>query len=230
MRSKKNRSFLPLSLVPVFLVVSAIAVLATQEVRTQSAKATNWSDPATWPNSKVPAAGDKVTIGKDKDVILDVSPPALGGVTINGKLSFANNADLELTTEWIMLHGELEIGTEAKPHTRKATITFTDNVKDEDIMVGMGDRGIMISGGTLNLHGDHQHLDQAVRHGQRRRHLDPGAERRGLARRRRDRPRLDGLRSAAGRAAHDRRHQRQHDHARQEARLHALRQDHLRRR
>ena len=63
----------------------------------------------------MPAAGDKVTIGKDKEVVLDVSPPALGGVTINGKLSFANNADLELTTEWIMLHGELDIGTEARP-------------------------------------------------------------------------------------------------------------------
>ena len=66
-------------------------------------------------------------------MILDVNTPALGGLTIDGKLSFADNKDLELTTEWIMLHGELEIGTEAKPHTRKATITFTDNVKDEDI-------------------------------------------------------------------------------------------------
>ena len=81
----------------------------------------------------MPVAGDKVTIGRDKDVVLDVSPPALNGLTIDGKLSFANNKDLELTTEWIMLHGELEIGTEAKPHTRKATITLTDNVKDEDI-------------------------------------------------------------------------------------------------
>ena len=115
---------------------------------------TNWSDPDTWPNRKVPVAGDKVTIGRDKEVILDVSPPALGGLSIDGKLTFANNADLELTTEWIMLHGELAIGSEASPHTRKATITLTNNVKDEDVMAGMGDRGIMISGGTLNLHGD----------------------------------------------------------------------------
>ena len=113
-----------------------------------------WSDPATWPNRKVPAAGDKVTIGKDRQVVLDVSPPALAGLSIDGKLTFSNDADLELTTEWIMLHGELEIGTEARPHTRKATITLTDNVKGEDVMAGMGDRGIMISGGTLNLHGD----------------------------------------------------------------------------
>ena len=95
----------------------------------------------------MPAAGDKVAIAKDKNVILDVNPPALGGLTIDGKLSFADNADLELTTEWIMLHGELAIGTEAKPHTRKATITFTDNVKGEDIDgAAWADRGIMIIG------------------------------------------------------------------------------------
>jgi hypothetical protein len=126
-----------------FSLASGIAVAAP----------TNWSDPGSWPNRKVPVAGDKVTIGRDKDVILDVSPPALGGLSIVGKLSFAD-ADLELTTEWIMVHGELAIGTEARPHTRKATITLTDNVKGEDVMGGMGDRGIMLSGGTLNLHGD----------------------------------------------------------------------------
>jgi len=82
-----------------------------------------------------------------------VSPPPLGGLHIEGKLSFSDKADLELTTEWIMVHGELEIGTEAEPHTRKATITLTDTVPDEELD-GMGDRGIMIAGGTLNLHGD----------------------------------------------------------------------------
>ena len=162
-------------------------------------------------------------------MILDVSPPALGGVTINGKLSFANNADVELTTEWVMMHGELAIGTEASPHTRKATITLVNNVKDEEMM-GMGDRGIMISGGTLNLHGDRTNTwTKLSSTADSRRHLDPGPERQRLARRRRDRPRLDGLQSPSGRASHDHRHQRQHAHAGQEARLHALRQDHLRR-
>src|SRR5881394_4416673 len=155
----QHRSFLLASLVPAFLVVSAFAVVQAQEGRSPSAKPARWSDPATWPARQVPRAGDKVTIAADKDVVLDVSPPALGGVTIDGRLSFADNKDLELTTEWIMLHGELEIGTEARPHTRKATITLTDNVKDED-MSGMGgtndrsDRGIMLMGGTLNLHGN----------------------------------------------------------------------------
>src|SRR5437870_3325514 len=159
--SKRHRSFLLASLLPAFLVVSAFAVVQAQEGRSPSAKPARWSDPATWPDRQVPRAGDKVTIAADKDVVLDVSPPALGGVTIDGRLSFADNKDLELTTEWIMLHGELEIGTEARPHTRKATITLTDNVKGEDIS-GVGgtndkvDRGIMLMGGTLNLHGDRQ--------------------------------------------------------------------------
>jgi cell migration-inducing and hyaluronan-binding protein len=51
--------------------------------------------------------------------------------------------------------GELAIGSEARPHTRKATITLTDAVKGEDVNT-MGDRGIMLQGGTLNLHGDRE--------------------------------------------------------------------------
>src|SRR5271157_4213838 len=146
-------------LVPAFLVLGGYAALKAQQKTSSTTSGKRWSDPATWPDKKVPAKDDLVTIGRDMNVVLDVTPPELHGLTINGKLSFADNKDLELTTEWIMLHGELEIGTEKAPHTRKATITFTDNVKDEDIS-GVGgttdrvDRGIMLMGGTLNLHGD----------------------------------------------------------------------------
>ena len=161
--STHYRSFL-LAALPVFLLVGVFAVVQAQEKRSPAAKQTRWSDPATWPDKKVPAKDAVVTIEKDRHVILDVSPPALRSVTINGTLSFADNKDLELTTEWVMVHGALEIGTEARPHTRKATITLTDNVKGEDIGVPPAsvaservDRGIMIMGGTLNLHGDQKH-------------------------------------------------------------------------
>ena len=155
--SGRSRSVLLASLVPAVLLGGVFAVVQARNAGAPAAKATKWSDPATWPDKKVPAAGDKVAIAKDRNVILDVNTPALGGVTIDGKLSFADNTDVELTTEWVMVHGELAIGTEAKPHTRKATITLTDNVKGEDVMAGMGDRGIMLSGGTLNLHGSTTH-------------------------------------------------------------------------
>jgi hypothetical protein len=155
--SKRHRSFLLASLLPAFLLVSAFAVVQAQQGRSASAAQARWSDPATWPDRRVPRAGDKVTIAAGKEVVLDVSPPPLGDLAIDGKLTFANNADIELTTEWITLHGELAIGTEARPHTRRATITLTNTVPDEEPMKDMGDRGIMIMGGTLNLHGDRKH-------------------------------------------------------------------------
>src|SRR6202451_2857554 len=154
----RRLSFL-LLLIPAFFVLGGDAVVKPQQKASTPASAKRWSDAATWPDKKVPGKDAVVTIDKDMNVVLDVSPAPLHGLTINGKLSFADNKDLELTTEWIMVHGELEIGTEAKPHTRNATITLTDNVKDED-MTGTGgtndrsDRGIMLMGGTLNLHGN----------------------------------------------------------------------------
>src|SRR5690349_15717689 len=150
----KNRSVLLVSLAAALLLGGVFTAAQAQNAASPAAKPTKWSDPDTWPNRKAPVAGDKPTIGRDKDVILDVSPPALARLSIDGELTFSNDADLELTTEWIMLHGELAIGSEASPHTRNATITLTNKVPNEDVMAGMGDRGIMISGGTLNLHGD----------------------------------------------------------------------------
>jgi cell migration-inducing and hyaluronan-binding protein len=143
-------------LVPALFLLSGWTYVAGQEKRSSAGNGTRWSDPATWPDRKVPGKGAAVTIGRDMNVVLDVSPPALRSLTIDGKLSFAGSSDIELSTEWILLHGELQIGSEATPHTRKATITLTNDVSGEDIMT-MGDRGIMLMGGTLSLHGNRKH-------------------------------------------------------------------------
>ena len=112
-----------------------------------------WSDPSTWPSGQVPAAGDAVEISRDMDVVLDVDAPGLRGLTIQGNLTFSDERDISLESEWIYLPGgSLTIGTADNPHTSRVTITLTDNVTGEDINT-MGDRGIMLMGGTLNLHG-----------------------------------------------------------------------------
>ncbi len=77
--STHYRSFL-LAALPVFLLVGVFAVVQAQEKRSPAAKQTRWSDPATWPDKKVPAKDAVVTIEKDRHVILDVSPPALRSV------------------------------------------------------------------------------------------------------------------------------------------------------
>jgi cell migration-inducing and hyaluronan-binding protein len=164
--AKQSRLLRVSLLLPVSLLLGAGSGVAAQETHTHAvadaeaapaaARSLRWSDPATWPGGKVPGKGDAVTIAREMDVLLDVSPPALRSLTVNGKLRFSDERDLDLVSEWIYLPGgELEIGTEDRPHTRKATITLTDNVPGEDINT-MGDRGIMLMRGTLNLHGDRE--------------------------------------------------------------------------
>ncbi|MDX1562716.1 MAG: G8 domain-containing protein, partial [Gammaproteobacteria bacterium] len=145
----RSRLFLLSMLVP-----ACFAVGAQAQVPGASAVASGlWSDSSTWSGGAVPSAGDIVTIGAGLEVVLDVSPPGLNGINLDGTLSFSDQADVELTTEWIFVRGELMAGSQNDPHTRNATITLTNRIPDENIN-GMGDRGILLVGGTLNLHGD----------------------------------------------------------------------------
>ncbi|HLH44525.1 MAG TPA: G8 domain-containing protein, partial [Bryobacteraceae bacterium] len=80
---KRSLMFLSL-LVPAFLVLGGYAVVEAQQKTSSTARAKRWSDPATWPDKKAPAKDAAVTIDKDMNVVLDVSPPPLRSLTING--------------------------------------------------------------------------------------------------------------------------------------------------
>ena len=99
---KKNHLFLLMSLISASLLVSVFTIVQAQNPGASAVKATKWSDPATWPDGKVPRRrrGDH---RRRQGIVLDVSPPALRSLTINGKLSFSNERDMELKTEWIYL-------------------------------------------------------------------------------------------------------------------------------
>ena len=112
-----------------------------------------WSSVSTWTSigTTKPVAGSAVTIPTGIHIILDETPPALANVTINGVLEFART-NLNLTADWIMVMGKLEIGTPTAPFIQKAIITLKGSNTNESVM-GMGTRGIMVMGGTLELHG-----------------------------------------------------------------------------
>lgn len=101
----------------------------------------------------MPRGGDSVTIPNGLSVTLDVSPPALAGLTVNGHLIF-DRQDLRLTSDWIMIHGRLEVGTPEQPFTNRAEIVLTGEDATQNIM-GMGAKvlGVM-EGGVLELHGE----------------------------------------------------------------------------
>jgi cell migration-inducing and hyaluronan-binding protein len=166
---KQSRLFLYTRLVPASLLLAMGTGAAAQgnedhanmamDVAAPAAitRTVKWSDASAWPSGKVPAAGEEVTIPRGTEMVLDVSSPALRSITVQGKLTFADERDLDLVTDWIYVPGgEVQIGTEASPFQHNATITLTDTVRGEDVNT-MGDRGIMLMGGTLNLHGTRDH-------------------------------------------------------------------------
>lgn len=111
-----------------------------------------WSADSSWPSGHKPVAGDDVTIPAGLAILLDETPPPLGGLTIEGTLGFDDGADRSLDAKWIMVHGRLRVGTPAHPFVHRAVITLTDVDTSADIM-GMGTRGLLVMGGTLELVG-----------------------------------------------------------------------------
>ena len=86
-----------------------------------------WSDAATWAsfNTTAPVAGSSVTIPPSAWVLFDlVGAPAYDLISIQGKLTFADTADLELIATRILVTGDFEIGNATAPHVHQATVTL----------------------------------------------------------------------------------------------------------
>jgi hypothetical protein len=83
-----------------------------------------WSDLRTWLHDEPPMEGDFVVIPPSQTILLDVSPPELFFLLIQGSLVF-DRRDLTLDSTYIyVLGGLLEIGTPEDPFLNKATITL----------------------------------------------------------------------------------------------------------
>lgn len=127
-----------------------------------------WSDVNTWGGARLPLAGEVVVIPAGMDVQLDIDPPALGGLIIDGSLTLAER-DTQLSAAYITVKGTLSAGTTAQPFAHHATISLT-GAKGETVL-GVSSRGILLNGGTLALHG----LSPTVRWTQLNAHAEAGA-------------------------------------------------------
>ncbi len=94
--------------------------------------------------------GADIEIPEGITITLDTNTANLSGLTIGGTLQFAEQ-DVALTSDWIMVQGTLQVGAEGNLFTHQAVITLTGDPAIQNIM-GMGTRGIMVMGGTLELH------------------------------------------------------------------------------
>ncbi len=82
----------------------------------------NWSNPKTWPSGVVPVEGDTVVITNVMSVYLDVSPPPLAQLTIEGQLWFVDDSDKTLSVGGIVVFGELQVGNVTHPFKHRGVI------------------------------------------------------------------------------------------------------------
>jgi hypothetical protein len=85
-----------------------------------------WSQLTTWYNNEPPGEGDTVVVPKGQSILVDVSPPRLFLVLIQGEMTFdATVPHIAFNASYIaVLGGKLTIGTEAEPLRNKVTITL----------------------------------------------------------------------------------------------------------
>ena len=106
----------------------------------------------------MPSEGDNVWIPRSMTVILDVSPPALGTIIIDGTLIISDEQDIELRARGIIINGgELVAGSPTKPHQHKATITLMGDKSVAPMVLGREGYTIssksLVVGGNLTLYG-----------------------------------------------------------------------------
>ena len=111
-----------------------------------------WDSAATW-GGKVPGDGDVVSIPRGRTVELAGKTANLNGLWVDGTLTFGN-ADVSLTTRFAVVSGRWEIGSPAKPFTRKAEVVLTGTDTTQNIM-GMGTKMVgVVNGGLIQWHGE----------------------------------------------------------------------------
>ena len=112
-----------------------------------------WSSDSTWGGESPPREGDSVFVPKGQNLLMDVSPPRLKAVIVEGSLIWADEEDMTFDAYFLFVRdGKLEIGTEEKPHLNKLTITMYGD-KGEDALPGMGNKLIGGHNAVIDIHG-----------------------------------------------------------------------------
>ena len=111
-----------------------------------------WSEDNTWGGISPPREGDSVSIPAGQAVLLDISPPKLKAIIVEGALIF-DDANINLDCEYIMVNGgRLQIGTPDEPIQNKITVTLY-GTKESPTLPIYGNKVIAIMEGLLDIHG-----------------------------------------------------------------------------
>lgn len=142
-----------------WLDVSALSCYNLCPFMIKSGMETNlrfWSDASNWPNKTLPQLGQNVTIPSTWNMLLDIDPPELYFVEINGNLIFDRNRNNTFTAHIIFVNeGTIWIGTSLIPFVNNANIILKGNSSDPLWTLNnriSGKKMLLVLGG-LQLHG-----------------------------------------------------------------------------
>ncbi len=113
-----------------------------------------WSNPATW-GGRLPQAGEDVVIPAGRTILIDLSPPPLRSVRIDGALVFDAERHIELTAGAVTLtraDSRFAAGSPSTPHPTRAVLTLSARhlpAPDADC----GTQGLCVKAGTLAFFG-----------------------------------------------------------------------------
>ncbi|MEM9047894.1 MAG: G8 domain-containing protein [Pseudomonadota bacterium] len=100
------------------------------------------------------SADDIVVVPMGKTLVID-KDAALGGLIVQGTARVADIADIELSSDWVLVigGGAFEVGTEASPHTHNFTLTLTGDDPGQDLNVSaiLMEAGVPMMGGMMPM-------------------------------------------------------------------------------
>lgn len=112
-----------------------------------------WSDEETWGGEAPPREGDTVYVEKGKTLLVDISPPVLYTVIVEGKIIFADVRDIHFDAHYfLIIGGEFEAGTEEDPFEHNLKITMHGDYYDKHLPM-FGNKGIGCLNCKFNMHG-----------------------------------------------------------------------------
>ncbi|KAK7197158.1 IPT/TIG domain/G8 domain containing protein [Novymonas esmeraldas] len=138
--------------------------------------AVSWSSYLAWMGCGLPKEGNIVVIPAGTTILLDITPPPLSGMLLNGVLVISDDLDVELRLGMLAISnsGALIAGSAAQPHRHRFTISLilnnfddVESLYDDDITKLRRDRDpsydrlLNVYGGTLQLHGTPPAVRQA---------------------------------------------------------------------
>eukprot|EP00935_MAST-01C_sp_MAST-1C-sp1_P000124 g124.t1 len=113
-----------------------------------------WSASTTWGGFPPPPRGFSAVIPPGQNIFLDVNPPQLVLLLVEGFLEFSDDADRTLDASYILLrNGTLIVGREETPFQHQATITLHGKPIVTPELPLFGAKTLAVRGGSVDLHG-----------------------------------------------------------------------------